>query len=138
MVSEVTHGRRSRRDIKRIAQCAKNIACYIFDVSMREMEARTRSRAHAAFARQAAMYLCNIGQCLSLSEIGYGFSRDRTTVAHACRLIEDCREEGGDLDMLLTEMEEALRLAVANADGQGAGAAAPAIFAGIQQNGCFE
>lgn len=108
--------RRTRRNIKRIAQCAKDIACYVFDVSMREMEANTRSQAHIAFARQTAMYLCRVGECLSLSEIGYGFARDRTTVAHACQLVEDCRDEGGAFDALLTEMEEALRLAVRGGD----------------------
>ncbi len=39
------------------------------------------------------MYLCHVGFSLSFEAIGRLFGRDRTTVAHACRVIEERRED---------------------------------------------
>lgn len=44
-------------------------------------------------ARQVAMYLCHVVFGLSFSRIGVCFGRDRTTVRHACRLVEDGRDD---------------------------------------------
>lgn len=46
-----------------------------------------------AFARQLAMYLTHVGFGLTLTEVGACFQRDRTTVRHACALIEDRRDQ---------------------------------------------
>ncbi len=64
-----------------------------------------RSRA-AAFARQIAMYLAHVGFGLSMADIGRAFGRDRTTVVHACHLIEDRRDERR-FDDLLDHLEKA-------------------------------
>lgn len=66
---------------------------------------RTTPRA-AAFARQTAMYLAHVGFGLSMAEIGKAFGRDRTTVVHACHLIEDRRDEAC-FDELLDHLEQA-------------------------------
>ena len=55
---------------------------------------RTRSP-HGALARQTAMYLAHIVFAMSFGQIGRMIGRDRTTVAHACRRIEDAREQSG-------------------------------------------
>lgn len=60
----------------------------------------------AAFARQIAMYLAHVGFGLSMAEIGRAFGRDRTTVLHACHLIEDRRDEVR-FDQLLDHLEQA-------------------------------
>jgi chromosomal replication initiation ATPase DnaA len=39
------------------------------------------------------MYLSHVVCRLSLSEIGAVFARDRSTVAHACGLVEDQRDD---------------------------------------------
>jgi hypothetical protein len=39
------------------------------------------------------MYLAHTGFELSFAAIGQAFERDRTTVAHACRIIEDGRDD---------------------------------------------
>lgn len=44
-------------------------------------------------ARQIAMYLAHVGFGLSFDIIGQAFGRDRTTAAHACRAIEDGRDD---------------------------------------------
>jgi hypothetical protein len=60
----------------------------------------------AAFARQIAMYLAHVGFGLSMAEIGRAFGRDRTTVLHACHLIEDRRDEVR-FDQQLDHLEQA-------------------------------
>ena len=64
-----------------------------FGADLNEVHGPGRGRAAAALARGAAMYLAHVGLGLTLSEVGRIFGRDRTTVAHACSRIEDCREE---------------------------------------------
>jgi chromosomal replication initiation ATPase DnaA len=55
-------------------------------------------------ARQVAMYLANVAFGLTYSEIGAIFWRDRTTVAHACAVIEDLRDDPG-VDRALAALE---------------------------------
>ena len=52
-----------------------------------------RGSAKITFARQLSMYLCHVIGTETLRDIGAYFSRDRTTVAYACRLIEDMRDD---------------------------------------------
>ncbi|CDP51590.1 DNA-binding protein [Devosia sp. DBB001] len=54
---------------------------------------RTRSTAGVAEARQLAMYLMHVVLQRRMAEVGAFFGRDRTTVSHACRVIEDRRED---------------------------------------------
>jgi chromosomal replication initiation ATPase DnaA len=39
------------------------------------------------------MYLAHVSCGLTLTEVGHLFARDRTTVAHACIVVEDRRDE---------------------------------------------
>jgi len=64
----------------------------------------TRGAPRIAFARQVAMYLAHIGFALSFGTISRAFDRDRTTVAHACRVVEDGRDEFR-LDLRLEALE---------------------------------
>lgn len=75
-----------------------------FDLPIDELGAATRRRAPVAFARQVAMYVAHVGLGMSLTETGALFGRDRTTAAHACRVVEDRRDDG-DLDCLLDAIE---------------------------------
>jgi chromosomal replication initiation ATPase DnaA len=79
-----------------------------FTVPLAELHAPTRRGATVALARQSAMYLAHVAYGLNFTEVGRAFGRDRTTAAHACRLIEDRRAEAG-LDTTLAELEHALR-----------------------------
>lgn len=66
-----------------------------------------RGRRAIARARQIAMYLCHVVYGCSHAEVGRAFGRDRTTVAYACALIEDMRDDArfddevGALEQLL-------------------------------------
>jgi chromosomal replication initiation ATPase DnaA len=52
------------------------------------------------------MYLAHVGFGLSMAEVGRAFGRDRTTVVHACHLIEDRRDEVR-FDQMLDHLEQA-------------------------------
>jgi chromosomal replication initiation ATPase DnaA len=60
----------------------------------------SRCRAEVAEARQIAMYLLHVVRGVSLTAIGRAFGRDRTTVSHACALIEDRRDRPAFDDMI--------------------------------------
>jgi chromosomal replication initiation ATPase DnaA len=76
-------------------------------VDLAELHSITRGSPRAAFARQVAMYLAHISLGASLTEIGSLFERDRTTVAHACALVEDRRDDP-ELDSKLDYLEQAV------------------------------
>ena len=65
----------------------------VFEVAVDDLAAPTRGNAHIARARQVLMYLAHVGCRLTLTQVGKMFRRDRTTVAHACQVVEDCRED---------------------------------------------
>lgn len=84
---------RNRREVQ---AASRKICLYVardFGVGLDALLAPTRGSPHVALARQAAMYLCHVGLSLSFAAIGHLFERDRTTVAHACRVIEDQRDD---------------------------------------------
>lgn len=72
----------------------------------------TAERGHPriAFARQTAMYLCRLVFAMRLGDIAAAFGRDRSTVAHAIRRIEEAREDP-DIDRRLGWLEAALQRA---------------------------
>ncbi len=53
----------------------------------------SRGEAPVARSRQFSMYLAHVVCGLNFTQIGLVFARDRTTVSHACRLIEDRRDD---------------------------------------------
>lgn len=65
----------------------------VFGVEADELHKTSRGKARTALARQTAMYLAHVSCGLNLTEVGQLFERDRTTVAHACAVIEDKRDE---------------------------------------------
>lgn len=75
-----------------------------FGLPIAELSAATRRRAKVAFARQVGMYVAHVVLGLSLTETGNLFERDRTTAAHACRVVEDRRDDN-ELDRMLDAIE---------------------------------
>lgn len=74
-------------------QAIEQAVVQVFGVAYNDLHRSTRGRAKVALARQVAMYLAHVGWGLSLTETGRLFGRDRTTVAHACGVIEDRRDD---------------------------------------------
>ena len=79
----------------------------VFEVDPAELGATTRRSPRAAFARQVAMYLTHVVCGLSMTEVGALFSRDRTTVAQACEVVEDRRDDP-ELDSRVERLECAI------------------------------
>jgi chromosomal replication initiation ATPase DnaA len=73
-----------------------------------ELGAKTRRTAPVAFARQISMYCAHVTFGWSLTEAGAIFNRDRTTAAHACRVVEDRRDDAAT-DRLIGSIETALQ-----------------------------
>lgn len=63
-----------------------------FQVSLKELRSAERGNNHVARIRQFGMYIAHTMFGLSMSEVANAFGRERTTVKHACHLIEDMRE----------------------------------------------
>ena len=76
-------------------------------VPLARLRGATRSRQPIALARQTAMYLAHVAFGLSLTRVGICFGRDRTTVRHACALIEDRRDDPR-LEFALNALEAGL------------------------------
>lgn len=51
---------------------------------------RRRAQCHI---RQIAMYVCHVSLRISQADIAHAFGRDRTTVGHACAVVEDRRDD---------------------------------------------
>lgn len=86
-----------------------------FAVTADDLGFGSRGSPHVALARQVAMYLCHTGFALSFGTIGRLFGRDRTTVAHACRVIEERRDDIW-FDCRIAALEQACGLPLAQED----------------------
>lgn len=71
------------------------------------------------------MYLAHVAGGLSLTSVGLGFGRDRTTVRHACAIWEDARDDSR-VDLALS-CEEAGLQAMGAMLGLGPASAASAL-----------
>lgn len=91
---------RPRMEIERLVGC-------VFGVEEVEIGRTSRGCAATALARQVAMYLTHVVCGMSLTEVGSLFDRDRTTVAHACGLIEDRRDDPA-FDRVLELLEHSI------------------------------
>ncbi|SFZ85899.1 dnaA protein helix-turn-helix [Devosia enhydra] len=88
------------------------------DMSLTVLLQGSRGTAPVAEARQLAMYLVHVILGRSYTEIGRLFGRDRTTVAHACAIIEDRRDEP-EFERRIAALEARLEAAVEAADDEG-------------------
>jgi chromosomal replication initiation ATPase DnaA len=79
-------------------------------LSASDITSDRRGAADIAFARQVAMYLAHTHLRMPLTEAGRLFHRDRTTVRHACRQVEDRRDDPR-VDHLLDCLERGIEVA---------------------------
>jgi chromosomal replication initiation ATPase DnaA len=71
---------------------AMALAGYALDVPLAAIADADRSTA-AALARNLAMYLAYVAFGMSLGRVARAFGRDRSTISHACKIIEDRRDD---------------------------------------------
>jgi len=87
----------------------REVVAAAFDLPPGEIAAPTRRHPRAAFARQVAMYAAHVQLGMTLTDVGRAFGRDRTTAGHACRTVEDRRDEPR-LDAMLDCIGEAVEI----------------------------
>ena len=85
-----------------------HLVAFSTGVPAREIVANGRAGVSASEARHLAMYLAHTGLGWPLARVGAAFSRDRTTVGHACRRVEDRRDDVA-FDRRVEALEECLR-----------------------------
>ncbi|MEM9963747.1 MAG: helix-turn-helix domain-containing protein [Asticcacaulis sp.] len=95
------------RDDRAAVQFVIELVAVTTGVSSDQIRTFSRNHARVARARQIAMYLTNISWQWPLVRVGKAFGRDRTTVGHACRLIEDLRDDP-QFDAMLERLEASL------------------------------
>jgi chromosomal replication initiation ATPase DnaA len=96
----------SAKTAQRLCDLAAVATAAAFAASIAEVAAARRRSPSAALARQSAMYLAHVTFGLNFSEVGRAFGRDRTTVAHACRRVEERRDDPS-IDDVLSALEDA-------------------------------
>ncbi len=75
----------------------------VFCVAISDLRAPSRGQAATAFARQSAIYLAHVALGFEIAKVAKAFGRDRSTASHACRVVEDRRD-----DLAVDEMLNAL------------------------------
>ncbi|MEL6830328.1 MAG: helix-turn-helix domain-containing protein [Pseudomonadota bacterium] len=93
------------------ARLTAGVVAYAFGLDERAILAASRGNQHLARARQVAMYLAHVSFGMSLARVASAFGRDRSTVAHACHVIEDWREDTS-FDIWLERLETSLGILV--------------------------
>jgi len=89
---------RTRRRLRRLEHDPNALALVrsvaeIRGIDIGELMLSCRGAAEVARSRQMAMYLVHVLLGRPQEEVGSIFRRDRTTVAHACHLVEDRRDD---------------------------------------------
>lgn len=90
-----------------LARLAEVAVAAITHVPAASLRSPRRGRRPIALARQMAMYLAHVAFGLTFTRVGICFGRDRTTVRHACALIEDRRDDPA-LEFALSALEAGL------------------------------
>jgi chromosomal replication initiation ATPase DnaA len=108
----------TRRDeVREICEAMQDILAACFSVSGRELRAQGRTRAEICRVRQIGMYVAHVIAGLSMFEVGCGFQRDRSTVAYACHLVEDLRDDP-DFERVMLMIERIAEAAFARGEGR--------------------
>lgn len=90
--------------------CVIDLAAAFFNLPSRELRRPGRSTEEICRVRQIAMYICHVVLGLTMADVGKGFGRDRTTVVHACHLVEDLRDDS-DFDQVIARAEYIVAMA---------------------------
>lgn len=75
-----------------------------FNVCGRDIRSSKRQNLDVARVRQIGMYVANVVLGINMTMIGQGFGRNKSTVVHACHLIEDMRDDE-EFDLLVARLE---------------------------------
>jgi chromosomal replication initiation ATPase DnaA len=93
------------------ASLAQFVAAQVYGVPLEQLRAPTRGRPRVARARQIAIHLARSVFAMSHNQLADEFKRDRSTIHHACHVIDGMREGNAEFDASLRWMESLLRQA---------------------------
>lgn len=82
----------------------------VFSIDSRALRSPSRSATDIARVRQIGMYVAHVTLGMRMGDVATGFSRRKSTVVHACHLIEDMREDR-EFDRVVAKVEEIVRIA---------------------------
>jgi chromosomal replication initiation ATPase DnaA len=107
---QAQRGFNGREETMAACDAVIDLAGALFDVSGRDLRQPGRTALATARVRQIAMYVTHVTLGIAMGEIGRCFGRDRTTVVHACHLIEDMRDDE-EFDRIVSTFERVVRAA---------------------------
>ncbi|MBB3965594.1 helix-turn-helix domain-containing protein [Rhizobium metallidurans] len=79
--------------VRRVCRICCEVTTEMVMIAGHPVQMRRDRRRTLCHIRQIAMYVCHVALQIPLHEIGLGFGRDRTTVGHACHVVEDRRDD---------------------------------------------
>lgn len=91
-----------------LAMFVNQMVASAFELSANDLMQASRGKARASRARQISIYLMHTVLSFSLTKIAKIYSKDRTTVGYACRVIEDLRDTPAFDDRII-ELEETVK-----------------------------
>ncbi len=92
-----------------LVRVTSQIVAMTFGLEQKQLLDRKRGPNQVSRARQVTAYLLHTTLSMSLVDIGRMFQKDRTTIGHACRMVEDLRDEP-DFDDRINDLEATLHL----------------------------
>jgi len=79
--------------LKTACRIVRQMVCELVQLFGDRVMLRRDRRRVSCHVRQIAMYVCHVALSIPMSDIGEAFGRDRTTVGHACHVVEDRRDD---------------------------------------------
>lgn len=101
-------GTRQRLTPPALARLIETLVASVFGIAAIDLSRPSRGRAQIALARQVAMYLARVVGRLRFDEVARVFGRDRSTVRHACHVVEDRRDDP-DFNLTLDHLESIIK-----------------------------
>ncbi len=84
----------SRRFPERtVCRIVRQVVAELIMLSSDRVFLRRDRRRMACHVRQISMYVCHVALSMPQPDIAAAFGRDRTTVGHACHVVEDRRDD---------------------------------------------
>lgn len=101
-----------RQACRVVWQMTAELLAFTADRTARRRDVRRRQ----CHVRQIAMYVCHVALRLPQADVAFAFGRDRTTVRHACSMVEDRRDHRG-YDAFVAAVERLAVLVFQPAEG---------------------
>ena len=76
-----------------LGMVVRQLTLEVLSLTGHDPDAGSASRRLMSHVRQIAMYVCHVAYSMPQAEIALVFGRDRSTVRHACHIVEDRRDD---------------------------------------------